>query len=252
MAFDTHKNFAYSTVATAPSPATSGTSLVVQSGDGAKFPATPFNAIVYPAGAQPLTTNSEIVRVTNISTDTFTITRGATSGGGLNGEPNNQNRSIIIGDQIDAGVTARSVTDIEGNFPAGPIAAWTSWTPTPTNFTVGNGTLTCAYFQVGKQVTCQFQFLLGTTSAISGTFIFSKPVTGISYANLMVLGDCYMLVAGVNNIMGYFFDSTTTTIRVLAGLANGTYTSVGVLNATTPATWASGDMLTGTFTYQAA
>lgn len=35
--FDGHKNFAYSTVATAPSPATSGTSLVVQTGDGSKF-----------------------------------------------------------------------------------------------------------------------------------------------------------------------------------------------------------------------
>jgi len=61
---DVHKNFAYSTVATAPSPASSGTSLVVQAGDGAKFPTVPFNATVWPAGLQPLTTNAEIVRVT--------------------------------------------------------------------------------------------------------------------------------------------------------------------------------------------
>ena len=104
MAFDAHKNFAYSTVATAPSPATSGTSLVVQSGDGAKFPAAPFNAIIFPAGAQPLSSNAEIVRVTNISTNTLTIVRTQES---------TSARSVIIGDQIDAGITAKSLTDVE-------------------------------------------------------------------------------------------------------------------------------------------
>ena len=72
---DSVKNFAYSLVATAPSPATSGTSLVVTAGQGSYFPATPFDATIWPAGAQPLNTNAEIVRVTNVATDTFTITR---------------------------------------------------------------------------------------------------------------------------------------------------------------------------------
>ena len=72
---DALKNFAYSLVATAPSPATSGTSLVVTAGQGALFPAAPFDATIWPAGAQPLSTNAEIVRVTAVTTDTFTITR---------------------------------------------------------------------------------------------------------------------------------------------------------------------------------
>jgi len=72
---DALKNFAYSTVATPPSPATSGTSLVVASGQGALFPAAPFDATIWPAGVQPLSTNAEIVRVTAVATDTFTITR---------------------------------------------------------------------------------------------------------------------------------------------------------------------------------
>lgn len=122
---DAHANFAYSTVLTAPSPATSGTSLVVQSGDGAKFPATPFNATVWPTGTQPkLTgvsaTTAEIVRVTNISTDTLTIIRadGATL------EPNNTgtNRTIVVGDQIAASITAKTLTDIENNYA-------NSWSP---------------------------------------------------------------------------------------------------------------------------
>src|SRR3990167_3744444 len=103
---DNHKNFSYSTVLTAPSPADSGTSLVVQSGDGAKFPTVSFNATVWPTGVQPLTTNAEIVRVTAISTDTFTITRAQES---------STARSIIVGDQIAATITAKTLTDAESH-----------------------------------------------------------------------------------------------------------------------------------------
>lgn len=104
MSFDAHMNFAYSTVATAPSPATSGTSLVVQSGDGAKFPTPPFNATIWPINAKPTVANAEIVRVTNISTDTLTITRAQESSSA---------RSVIIGDQIAAAITVKTITDIE-------------------------------------------------------------------------------------------------------------------------------------------
>lgn len=100
---DSHKNFSYSTILTAPSPSpTTDTSLVVQSGDGAKFPSVPFNATVWPANQQPISTNAEIVRVTAISTDTFTITRAQES---------STARAIQVGDQIAATITAKTLTD---------------------------------------------------------------------------------------------------------------------------------------------
>lgn len=104
---DSHSNFAYSTVATAPSPAMSGTSLVVGTGDGAKFPTVPFNATITPANATPATmaTASEIVRVTAIVTDTLTIVRAT--------EGPNAARTVIIGDQIAATVTKKTITDVE-------------------------------------------------------------------------------------------------------------------------------------------
>src|SRR5690348_11282609 len=104
MAYDAHSNFGYSTVATAPSPATSGTSLVVASGQGARFPTAPFNAVVWPANQLPLSSNAEIVRVTAVSTDTFTITRTQES---------TSARSIQVGDQIALNITAKWFTDIE-------------------------------------------------------------------------------------------------------------------------------------------
>lgn len=101
---DAHKNFAYSTVATAPSPASSGLSLVVAAADGAKFPAPPFNVTIWPAGAQPTTANAEIARCTAKATDTFTITRA---------QEGSSARTVVVGDQIEAGITVKTLTDVE-------------------------------------------------------------------------------------------------------------------------------------------
>lgn len=70
------KDYATSTVLTPPSPADSGTSLVVQSGHGARFPDAPFFVTVHPASEFPTIDNAEKLLVTAKSTDTFTITRG--------------------------------------------------------------------------------------------------------------------------------------------------------------------------------
>lgn len=118
---DAHKNFAASLVATAPSPATSGTSLVVTAADGAKFPTAPFNATIWPVGVQPTTTNAEIVRVTAVSTDTLTITRTQES---------TSARTVIVGDQIQAGLTGKVMTDAEtvlSGIVGGVLAASTNY-----------------------------------------------------------------------------------------------------------------------------
>ena len=114
---DALKNFAYSLVATAPSPATSGTSLVVTSGQGTLFPAVPFDATVWPAGSQPTSTNAEIVRVTAVSTDTFTITRaqyGTTA------------QSIAIGYQIAQTIDANLLSQIIGAGPSNQTSSFTA------------------------------------------------------------------------------------------------------------------------------
>jgi hypothetical protein len=69
-----------STVLTPPSPANSGTSLVVQAGHGTRFPATPFKALLVNSDTsivpnQMAGGNAEVVNVTAIATDTLTIVR---------------------------------------------------------------------------------------------------------------------------------------------------------------------------------
>jgi hypothetical protein len=98
------KNLAVSTVATAPSPATTGTSLEVAAGEGVRFPDAPFNVTVAPASGLPTPANSEIVRVTDVSTDTLTIDRE---------EEGSSARTIAVGDRVWAGVTAKTLQDLE-------------------------------------------------------------------------------------------------------------------------------------------
>jgi hypothetical protein len=106
---DAHANFAYSLVATAPVPAVAGLSLVVTAGQGALFPATPFNCTVWPAGVLPISTNAEIIRVTAIAGDTFTIVRAQEGSTAV---------AIAAGYQIANTITVKCLDDIENSVSA--------------------------------------------------------------------------------------------------------------------------------------
>ena len=108
MPFDQHKNLAIATVTTATGAA--GTTLGVGAGEGARFPAVPFNATVWPFDMAPDPTTAEVVRVTARTGDSLTITRA---------QEGTTARAIIVGDFVAATITAKSLTDIESgtNFP---------------------------------------------------------------------------------------------------------------------------------------
>lgn len=219
---DSHANFAYSTVLTAPSPATSGTSVVVQSGDGAKFPTAPFNCVICPTGTAPTTTNAEIVRVTVKATDTFTITRTQESSSA---------RSVIVGDQIYAAITAKSATDIEtmtvggglsGSLPnpsMGPVSGgvWQTYTPTwtgaTTNPVIGNGTISGRYMKIEK--TCHVIIALSfgsTTTGGASTLSLSLPAASISGG--IVIFDGFLFLPSSGAFPVFASGSTTTTVVV--------------------------------------
>lgn len=99
-----HKNFAYSTIATAPVPAASGTSLTVQAGEAANFPASGW-VVVWPAGAQPLVSNAEVC---------FFVPTGGDTLGLIRAQQGTVARTIIVGDQISAPLTIGDMRAAEG------------------------------------------------------------------------------------------------------------------------------------------
>jgi len=106
--FDPHTNFGFGRIATAPSPADTGTSFVLESGQGANFPIPAdgdFNVTVVKSEADFATAQySEIVRVTNRVTDTFTITREQEGTDAID---------IEVGDLVILGLTNLTVEQIK-------------------------------------------------------------------------------------------------------------------------------------------
>jgi hypothetical protein len=126
VAFDVIADAAYSIVATAPSPATSGTTLVVTAGEGARFPSSgSFDVIIWPTASNPIWGagsatggNFEICRATR-SSDTLTLTRaqyGTTA------------RSVQSGDQVAQAITAEVMQQIQYQMGITPIDLTTSAT----------------------------------------------------------------------------------------------------------------------------
>jgi len=124
MAFDDHVNFGIGWIATGPSPPASGTTAMLQPGNGALMPNPPFNATVWAPGSIAQASTAEIVRVTARNGDQVTMQRA---------QEGSAARAIASGDQFVAAITAKVIKDIEaridgatGNMvgpagPAGPV-----------------------------------------------------------------------------------------------------------------------------------
>src|SRR5262245_61037303 len=165
MAFDAHSNFGYSTIAVAPAPANSGTQLQVAPGQGALFPAAPFNCTVWPPAVLPLASNAEIVRVTAVVGDVLTITRS---------QEGTSAKSIEVGWQIANTTSVKVFTDIEATTV---ISAGTQQATGPFTFQDGNGisfgmdngTLTASVAAANNSIV----FSAGTTSNSLATVVFA-------------------------------------------------------------------------------
>lgn len=167
MAFSTHPNLAISLVATAPSPATSGTSLVVTAGEGVRFSGAsvgnPIPATIWPVGVMPTPANAEIVGVTARATDTLTIVR--TPEGGVA-------RTVLVGDQIAATITAKSLTDIESVIGSGDVVGPSSSVDnTLVRFDSTTGKLIQGYASNGPTVSDTGAMVISETAGESGLTI---------------------------------------------------------------------------------
>ena len=115
MALDGYKNFAWGTVAVAPSPATSGLTLTLGTGEGANLPTPPFNATIWPTGNDASKANAEIARVSGVAGDVVTFSARA--------QESSTARAIAVGDRFGATITAKMLTDLvnASNLASGTI-----------------------------------------------------------------------------------------------------------------------------------
>jgi hypothetical protein len=129
MTLDSVANFIQVQASTGYSSA--ATSITLQSGQGSKLPAAPFQMIWWNSTDYPNPANDpnvEIVRVTNISGDTITITRAQEGTSATNHNTGGKTYSLVLG------ITAKMIADIAAALPDTFIenevvsGSGTSWT----------------------------------------------------------------------------------------------------------------------------
>ena len=134
MSLDNTANFVQVQASTGYSSA--ATAITLQSGQGSKLPAAPFNLIWWNSTDYPNPANDpnvEIVRVTTIVSDTLTITRAQESTTASNKNTVGKTYSLVLG------ITAKMISDIASALPSGtavyseiPSGSGTSFTLTHT------------------------------------------------------------------------------------------------------------------------
>lgn len=120
----------------------------------------------------------------------------------------------------------------------------TSYTPTFTGLTLGNGTVSATYVKNGGIVVDEIVITLGSTSAVTGAiYINSLPVASANTSQWMPQGAVNLYDNAGTSYLGVALQSTTTSLRILAQNAAGTYVTWNNVSATVPFTWGAGDKI---------
>lgn len=141
----------------------------------------------------------------------------------------------------------------------GSGTAWSTWSPTYANLTIGNGTSVAKYQQFGKTIHATLSVTFGSTSAMGTNPTFSLPQTAAgtgSYPTASLgafpIGVLHILDSGTGTFTGTAVMNTTTTALMKVYNAAGTYLGPGNIDASNPMVWTTSDAIYSTITYQAA
>jgi hypothetical protein len=128
--------------------------------------------------------------------------------------------------------------------------AWSTYTPTITGFTLGNGTITGKYTQIGKTVIFRARFTYGSSSSPpnGSTYvtISRPPITQSNEFDLAYMNAIY-LDSGTG--WGPFISYGDSIWGFGTG---GAYASIAYLSSTVPITWVANDSIYVSGYYEAA
>lgn len=134
----------------------------------------------------------------------------------------------------------------------GVTDAWTdysgtlAWTTSGTNPAIGNGTIQARYLQAGKLVIYVGVITMGSTTTFgSASWLVSVPVAPSTAALGMGAAMCFDSSTGANKQAAAAELASATNLQFFAS-------TLGVVGATAPFTWATSDFLRWTIVYEAA
>jgi len=160
-----------------------------------------------------------------------------------------------VGSTLAQRISEDKVLSFGPTFPEANTVSFTelgtgvAYTPTLGGFTIGDGVIAGKYNQVGKRVFWEASLTFGSTTAgASANVTFTLPVTAAATSNQPVIAEFYDVSATTYyGAVGRY--SSTTVATVSSPGTAGVWTT---LSTTVPFTWATGDIIYVSGSYEAA
>lgn len=159
--------------------------------------------------------------------------------------------NVINGGLDSTNVSAGGLTPANLTSGTGTSWAWQSWTPTYDDITVGSGTAVAKYIQIGKTVHWRYHFTFGSGSSVGSAPTLTLPVNCITTdLDNSFIGTGRMIDANSTDFIAYSIKSINAQhTQPVYDAGDGT---VGAVSSTAPFTWATGDEIILSGTYEAA
>jgi hypothetical protein len=132
------------------------------------------------------------------------------------------------------------------------LGAWTAFTPTWTNLTVGNATQTWVYCQLGKLVFVRGILTWGSTTSATGSATAMSLPVNLESTLFRGLGEATFVDSGTQTYWGQVTPSTSSRVAFNTQIISGSYAVSSGVTSAAPFTWTTADSLQCQFMYEAA
>lgn len=122
-------------------------------------------------------------------------------------------------------------------------AVSTTYMPTLSGVTLGNGTVSARSTKIGAIIIDSIAITFGSTTAVTGEVTIGGMPTGMFIGQFAPCGNVSFHDSGVTINYGVATESSATSITVNAIGTGGSYATRATLSSTVPQTWSSGDQI---------